>query len=406
MSIYNIKFLDASELAEALNKLGADIRSLPFFDNRREIKALCIPNVDARGANVIKQELLSRGGDAAVHADVASFRVKHSDVILFGTKKQLAFLAEKLATMPWWGFPEISRRIIAALDGLNRRAAAAALPNGRTLPLGERTLIMGITNLTDDSFFSGSRTGADVEGALKRVEKQINEGADIIDLGAESTRPGASRTPEQEEESRMTAAVRAIRKEFPSIPLSIDTTRTSVAKAALDEGADIINDVSGLTYEPGLAKLAAEYGAMLVLMHMRGTPETMRSMCDYGNLLHDVTEFFEKGVKKAADFGLEKSRIILDPGIGFAKSYAQNLILLRHTEAFRTMGLPLLIGVSRKGFIGTATDSAAAEERLEGTVALSALCAWQGVEIIRVHDVLENRKAVMMIDAVKKAKYE
>lgn len=406
MSVYNIKFLDASELAEALRKLGADIRSLPFFDNRREIKALYLTAVDSRGANVIKQELLSRGGDAAVHADVVRFGISRSDVILFGTKKQLTFLAEKIATMPWWGFPEISLGILAALRGLDTRAKAAALPSGGTLPLGERTLIMGITNLTDGSFFSGSRTGADTEATLRRVCKQAEDGADIIDIGAESTRPGAPRVPEEEELERVTAAVKAIRRELPNIPLSIDTTRGSIAKAALGEGADIINDVSGLTYEPELAAIAAEYGAMLVLMHMRGTPETMKSMCGYDNLLHDVAVFFEQNVRKAEESGLARSRIILDPGFGFAKNYSQNLLMMRHLEAFRGLGLPLLVGISRKGFIGTATDSQAAEERLEGTMALSALCAWQGVEIIRVHDVLENKRAVMMIDAVKKAEYE
>lgn len=406
MAIYNINFLDENELGEVLRKLGADMRSLPFFDNRREIKALYITGVDARGASIIKQELLSRGGDAAVHAGVVSFGVSHSDVILFGTKKQLVFLSEKLAAMPWWGLPEISGDIITALNGLREKPRAAGLPCGAALPFGERTLVMGITNLTDESFFSGSRTGADIGAALERVRKQVEEGADIIDIGAESTRPGAGRVPEEEEKERVTAAVKAIRCEFPHIPLSVDTTRLSVAKAALGEGADIINDVSGLTWEPDLAAAAAEYGAMLVLMHMRGTPETMRSMCEYGNLLREVSEFFGQGIGKAEKMGLERSRIILDPGIGFAKNLGQNLLLLRHTEAFRAHGLPLLIGVSRKGFIGTVTGSPAAEGRLEGTLALSALCAWQGVEIVRVHDVLENKKAVSMVDAVKRAEYE
>lgn len=406
MSIYHIKFLDEHELAEALNKLGADGACLPFFDNRREIKALYVPDIDARGANVLKQELLARGGDAAVHAGVVSLGVKRSDCVLFGTKKQLVFLAEKLATMPWWGFPEISAGIMAAINGLAERARRTGLPGGRTLPLGERTLVMGITNLTEDSFFSGSRTGSNLSLTLKRVEKHITEGADIIDVGAESTRPGSSRVPAKEEENRLAAAVKAIRKEFPHIPISVDTTRLSAAKAALAEGADIINDVSGLTYEPELAKAAADYGAMLVVMHMRGTPETMRSLCDYDNLLHSVARFFEAGIKKAAGYGLEKSRIILDPGIGFAKNYNQNLLLLRHLEAFRCFGLPMLIGVSRKGSVGEATASPTAEERLEGTLAVSALCAWRNIEIIRVHDVLENKKAVMMIDAIRQAKYE
>lgn len=406
MSVYHIKFLDTAELAAALEKLGADARSLSFFDNRREIKALCVPGVDARAANVIKQELLSRGGDAAVHANVINMGVEHSDCILFGTKKQLFFLAEKLTTMPWWGMPEISRGIKNALGGLTARSTAATLPGRKQLALGGRTLIMGITNLTDDSFFPGSRTGADTDLALRMVEKHIEEGADIIDIGAESTRPGAARADADEEEKRIKAAVKAIRGRFPDIPLSVDTTRLSVARAALSEGADIINDISGLSAEPQLARAAAEHGAMLVIMHTRGTSETMGGLCVYDNLLHDIAVFFGGALDKAAENGLDRSRIILDPGIGFAKNYDQNLLLLRHLEAFRTFGLPMLIGVSRKGSIGRATDSPEPEQRLEGTLAISALCAWQNIEIVRVHDVRENKKAVMMIEAVKRAKYE
>jgi len=406
LPVYHINFSDTRELSEALVKLGADVRSLPFFDNRREIKALYASDVDARGANIIKQELLSRGGDVAVHSHVLDYGVKYSDCIIFGTKKQLAFLAEKIAAMPWWGLPELAEEIKKTLAGLCERGRAEKLPCGTALPLGKRTLIMGITNLTDDSFFSGSRTGGDAELTLKRAEKQIDEGADILDLGAESTRPGALRVREEEELQRVASAIKAIRKEFPRVPLSVDTTRLSVALAALGEGADIINDISGLTFEPGLAGAAADYGAMLVLMHMRGTPETMRSMCGYENLLRDIASFFESGIKKAVGFGLEKNRIILDPGIGFAKDHNQNLLLLRHMEAFRCFGLPVLIGVSRKVSVGRSTDSPTAEGRLEGTLAISALCAWQGIEIVRVHDVLENKKAVMMIDAVRHAKYE
>lgn len=406
MSIYHINFYDASELANALNKLGADIRSLPFFDNRREIKALYLSDVDARGANVVKQELLSRGGDSAVHANVVNLGVERSDCILFGTKKQLTFLAEKLNTMPWWGFPEISAEIKNALNGISAHSHTAKLPDGRKLPLGERTLIMGITNLTEDSFFSGSRTSSDLDLTLKRIEKQITEGADVVDLGAESTRPGAARTTPEDEEKRIKTAVAAIRRSFPDIPISVDTTRLSVARAALGEGADIINDISGLTFEPELAKAAADYGAMLVLMHTRGTPETMRALCNYDNLLRDITMFFTKGIEKAAFLGLKKESIILDPGFGFAKSHDQNLLLLRHLEAFRGFGLPILAGVSRKGTIGEATASPEPEDRLAGTLAISALCAWRNIEIVRVHDVLENKKAVMMIDAIKKARYE
>ena len=405
MTAYQIKFLNTAELADALKAIGADSRSLPFFDNKREIKTLFIPNIDVRAANIIKQEMLSLGGDAAVHAHAIDCKVSSSDVILFGTKKQMAFLSYKIESMTWWGLPEIAAGTRSALEGLSCSIHSAGLTSGRTLPLGKRTLIMGIINLTDDSFYSDSRTGVNIDAAVKRALKLAEDGADILDLGAESTRPGSARITENEETARIAPAVKEIRAVLPSIPISIDTTRTCVARAALEAGADIINDISGLTYEPDMAKTASEFGAMLVLMHMRGTPETMQSMCEYKNLLLEITQFFEQGIATAASFGLHRSRIILDPGIGFAKDYNQNLFILGHLDSFRTFGLPLLIGASRKGTIGTATGSDTPSQRLEGTIAISSLCAWHGVDIIRVHDVLENRKAVMMVEAIKGAKY-
>jgi dihydropteroate synthase len=402
---YQIKFLKKTELADALMSIGADLRSLSFFDNKKEIRILFIPGIDVRAANVIKQEMLSRGGDAAVHAHAIDCTVRSSDVILFGTIKQITFLADKIECMTWWGIPEIVTGIRSALEGLSCAIRPAALRSGRSLPLGNRSLIMGIINLTDDSFYAESRTGSNIDATVKKALKLSEEGADILDLGAESTRPGSARVAEDSEIARIAPAVREIRKALPTMPISVDTTRDIVARAALEAGADIINDISGLTYEPDIAKTVSEFGAMLVLMHMKGTPETMQSMCKYSNILLEISDFFEQMISAAVSSGLERSRIILDPGIGFAKNYNQNLFILRHLESFRTFGLPILIGASRKGTIGTATGSDNPDERLEGTIAVSSLCAWHGVDIIRVHDVRENRKAVMMIEAIKGAEY-
>ena len=406
MSLYQLKFLNSEQLAQALASVGADARSLPFFDNRREIKTLFVPNVDVRAANVIKQEILSRGGDAALSAKAVGASEPYTDIIIFASAKQFSFLADKLDMMPWWGLPAVVSGIRDALAGMAKKSRKVTLPCGAPLTFGERTNIMGIINLTDDSFFSASRTNGNIDSAVAKALRLAEEGADILDIGAESTRPGSSRVPEDDEIRRVTEAVRAIRKELPLMPLSIDTTRASVARAALGEGADIINDISGLTYEPEIAAISAEYNAMLVLMHMRGTPETMRDMCDYDNILLDMTDFFDKSIAKAESMGAKRSQIILDPGIGVAKNHNKNLYLLRNMEAFATFGLPVLIGVSRKGTIGFATDSPSAEDRLEGTVAVSVLCSWHDIDIVRVHDVKENKKAVMMAESVKGSKYE
>jgi dihydropteroate synthase len=404
MDAYKISLRSADELAHALERIGSDKRSLPFFENRRDLITLMIQSADVRAANIIKQEMLSVGGDAAVHAHAVDCGVKESAVMLFGTKQQILGVAEKINTMKWWGFPKICADIKTALAGPAKRSRAG-LPCGASLSFGARTLIMGIVNLTDDSFFAASRTGGNADTALKMAAELASGGADIIDLGAESTRPGSARVTEDEEKKRISEAVRLVRRELPQTPISIDTTRASVARAALEEGADIINDISGLTYDSEIAKVSAEYGAMLVLMHMRGTPETMNAMCQYSDILFEINQFFEKQISAAESLGLDRSRIILDPGLGFAKNYEQNLYVLRHVEAFRSFGLPLLIGASRKSFIGRASHADSPSQRLEGTLAVTSLCAWLGVDIVRVHDAAANKKAADTIAAVKEAYY-
>ena len=300
MKAHLIKFGSEKELAQAALRLGASEASLRFFEARRETLQIYVTDVPSPAASIIKQEMLSRGGDAAVHANVINCGVERSDVIIFGTAKQLGHLADKLELMPWWKLSELAaeiRRLTAP-----RAKRAVKLPCGAELAFGERMLLMGIINLTDDSFFGGSRCYGDADKAAAKAVKMAEDGADILDLGAESTRPGAPRVPEEQERERMSAAVAAIRRELPHMPLSIDTTRASVAEAALENGADIVNDVSGLQFDNGIAEAAARHKAMLVLMHMRGTPETMRTMCGYDNLLSEVCKFLEEAADKAVSY--------------------------------------------------------------------------------------------------------
>ena len=403
-----LRFLSASELAGALEAIGADPRSLPFFENRRETTILFIPHLDIRAANIVKQEMLSLGGDAAVSRHAVDCSEPFSGAILFGTRKQLAQFTDKISSMKWWGLPETAEAVRSSLANLTakRSIRTVKLPSGNSLTFGKRTLLMGIVNLTDDSFYAASRTSDNAEAVLERATLLYEEGADIIDLGAESTRPGSTGVEEAEEVSRMGKAVKMIRATLPDMPLSIDTTRDSVARAALDEGADIINDISGLTREPNIARTAAEFKAMYVLMHMRGTPETMGGMCSYDDLLQDISDFFADGVERAEASGLSRASIILDPGIGFAKNYNQNLFILRNLNAFDTFGLPTLIGASRKSTVGAATNSKSPDDRLEGTLAVTSLCAWHGVDIVRVHDAAANKKVIMMTEAIKEASHE
>lgn len=394
------RFLTTEELARTLDDMGCDGRCLPYFDDRRQTLCLRVPDVDTRAANALKQEMLSRGGDVAVHKHAIDREVDRCDCLLFGTAKQIRHLEEKLAVMPYWGLDKVREELAQALANLGRKRHTLKLPRGRTLELTDATKLMAILNLTPDSFYCGSRIGS-TEDCLQRAAVMVKEGADILDLGAESTRPGAEPVDAQDETSRLVPAIRAIRESFPDIPISVDTTKADVAEDCIEAGADIINDISGLGFDPGMPRVLAETGAPLVLMHIKGIPRTMQKAPDYESLPGDICRFFEERLELAERTGISRSQVILDPGLGFGKTAAHNLELLKHLEFFRTLGLPLLIGHSRKSTLGKILELSDPAERLEGTLAVTALCAWQGVEIVRVHDVRANRRVLDTIEAVK-----
>ncbi|NLB83303.1 MAG: dihydropteroate synthase, partial [Synergistaceae bacterium] len=264
-----------------------------------------------------------------------------------------------------------------------------------------KTRMMGILNLTPDSFYEGSRIDPESEKALlRRAGLFLESGAPVLDLGAESTRPGSSPISEEEEAARLIPALRSIRRAFPEAVLSADTWKSSVARKAVEAGADIINDISGLGFDPALMSTVAETGTLLVLSHIQGSPADMQKNPVYKNTVEDILDYFEERLAAAEDGGIQRERIIIDPGLGFGKGYGDNLKILRHIEAFRIFGRPLLVGHSRKGFIGRATGGKEAEERLEGTLAVTAWCALAGVSLVRVHDVEENRRVLATIDAI------
>ncbi len=321
------------------------------------------------------------------------------EALLLGTPKQLEGIAARLASASETEARTWGEQLRRALAGRVIRQWRLPLPRGRELRLGGRTLIMGILNLTEDSFFAGSRvTGS---SCISRALSMVEDGADILDLGAESTRPGAVPVSEEEETSRLVPALRAIRERLPEAVLSVDTTKASVARACVAAGADLVNDISGLGFDPDLASAVGELGVPLVLMHIRGTPETMQNDPNYENLAAEMNAYFEERLSRAEAAGIPRDRIVLDPGIGFGKTTAHNMALLHHPEFFRAFGRPLLVGHSRKSSFGKILRLPNPEDRLESTLAVTALCAWQGVEILRVHDVRENVRVVRTIEAVK-----
>jgi dihydropteroate synthase len=263
---------------------------------------------------------------------------------------------------------------------------------------------MGILNVTPDSFYDGGKYRR-LDSALRRAEKMAEEGADILDVGGESSRPGSGPVSAEEECRRVVPVVRSLSRRFPKIPISVDTQKSDVACRSLSEGARILNDISALSGDPEMIRVALRFKPWIVLMHMRGNPQTMQRLARYKNVAAEVKKFLSDRIRWAVSEGLERKKLIVDPGIGFGKTVEHNLELLRFLKNFLSLGCPVLAGASRKFFIGAVlgggADVLSPEERLEGSLGCAAWCALEGASILRVHDVGATRKVLRMIRAIK-----
>ena len=276
-----------------------------------------------------------------------------------------------------------------------RKKFRLRLPS-RTLVLGERTLLMGVVNVTPDSF-SGDGLHLDTKAAATRAIEMERDGADIIDIGGESTRPGAEWLAADEELGRVIPLLKMLRGRL-KIPISIDTNKSEVAEAAAEAGAEIINDVTALQRDPRIAEVARRRKLPLILMHMRGEPRTMQTQPFARDAMRDVTQSLKKAAALATRKGVPKSQLVLDPGIGFGKSFAQNYDLIAHLPELARLGFPILIGPSRKGFIGRTLGGVPENERAYGTAAAVTACILQGAHIVRVHDVREMAQVARVAD--------
>lgn len=265
------------------------------------------------------------------------------------------------------------------------------------LDLAQRPHLMGILNITPDSFSDGGHY-LDPERALERAWEMVEEGADLIDIGGESSRPGAQSISVEEELQRIIPIIQVLAKKIP-VPLSVDTVKAKVAEAALDMGASIINDISALNFDSQMAEVIARYQAPVILMHMLGNPQTMQQNPIYSDLIGQIKQYLNDNLRKAEDQGVEQ--IILDPGIGFGKTVAHNLRILQELDKLLDLKRPLLIGASRKSFIGNVLDLPV-DDRLEGSLAVACWAAIKGVHIIRIHDVKQTRRVLGMIEAIQK----
>ena len=272
------------------------------------------------------------------------------------------------------------------------------LINNKKFDFENKTYTMGILNLTPDSFSDGG-SYTDIETAIKRAKKMVEEGVDIIDVGAESTRPGATYIEEELELKRILPVIKRLVKEV-DVPISIDTYKSRVAEECIKVGAHIINDIKGLKGDPNMAKVIAKYGVSVIIMHIQGDPKNMQKKPIYDNMIEDIKESLKESVEIAIEAGISPKNIILDPGIGFGKTFQGNLEIIKKLCEFKKLEYPILIGASRKGFIGDILGTPPLE-RLEGNLAIAVISAYNGASIIRVHEVKETVKALKVTDSVK-----
>lgn len=400
---FDVRFLDLSPRGRAekeLYRIGADEGGVARMRSKATALSIKACGLKSPAANILKQTMLSLGGDAAVAMGAVNCSIERSDVLILGTLKQVRALIKKLQPQPF-GLKTLAGEIkqaLAALDGPSAIEFEAPWGSG-VLPLAQRPCVMGVLNATPDSFSDGGDHAAPAK-ALDRALEMLDQGADIIDVGGESTRPGAGEVPDDEELSRVLPVIEKIAAQIRA-PVSIDTRKSRVAREALSAGASIINDVSGLKHDSAMAGVAATAGCPVIVMHMRGTPENMQADTRYDDLMGAVFRGLRESVEIALSAGIPKTRIIVDPGVGFGKNAEANLIMLDSVGELRSLGCAILVGASRKSFIGNTLKIENPKDRVEGSLAAAVLAVAKGANIIRAHDVKETRRVVDLAWAVK-----
>lgn len=377
------------EAREEIAKIGPDDDGLKLMTNKAVFYPIKVESIPGKAANILKQEMLSKGGDAAISRGALVRPHDPTDVLIMGTVKQYKQLAAKLKMQPF-GLAKLSEEILTVINNLQGFAPYDLKCGPYSLPLGRRTLVMGILNVTPDSFTDGGKFYA-LDKAVEQAKLMVADGADIIDVGGESTRPNATPLEEEEELRRVLPVVEKLAGEI-NVPISVDTYKASVARQAVEKGAVIVNDVWGLRKDPDMAKTVAELGVPYIMMHnQHGT--------EYRDLIGDMLAFFREGIAMAEAAGIRPENLILDPGIGFGKTYEHNLEVMHRLGELRSLGKPILLGTSRKSIIGN-TLNLPVTERVEGTAATVALGIAYGADIVRVHDVKEMSRVVKMTDAM------
>ncbi len=389
MNIRARYFSSIEEAERAFENIGCDLAGIKIMNEKAVFWTLHLKNISLRAAIILKQEMMALGGEVVQSKEVMTLTPEKTDALLLGTQKQYRKLIQKLYQQPF-GCKEIAAQLHAFVERQKISPATKQWQLGKTTLDFSKPLLMGIVNITPDSFSDGSKY-LDPATALQHCRQLIAEGADLLDLGAESSRPGSEPVSVEEELHRLLPVLDALLQN-PSItvPISVDTSKPVVAEACLKRGVHMINDITGLQ-NPAMQDCVAEYNVPVIIMHMQGTPKTMQENPQYSNVVDDIITFFETQIAQCEKKGITK--IILDPGIGFGKTLAQNLEILRRLKEFQILGKPLLIGTSRKSFIQKMIGGIP-DDRLEGTIATNVLAALYGTHIFRVHDVKACKRAL------------
>lgn len=391
-----VKINNFNEAIEIFQKIGVDPYGINAMAPKTRQVNILLAAQSCKVANILKQEMLSLGADAAVARGSVSCSVKATDVLLMGTVKQIRALAAKIEKQPF-GLDSISRDLPVLLDRMSQDRYILKTAR-REIVLGERTLIMGVLNVTPDSFSDGNLY-LDRQKAVERGLQMADEGADMIDIGGESTRPGSQSVATRREIARVVPVVESLAGKL-SIPISVDTTKSTVARKTLAAGAEIINDISALSDDNKMTSVVREASAALILMHRRGKPENMQTgNLVYDDLMGEIIAYLRKALQKAVTAGIGRNQMAADPGIGFGKTYEDNCKIINKLEELKVLGLPVLAGTSRKAFIGKITGGEPVQ-RMEGTAATVAAAIMNGCHIVRVHDVAAMKKVAAMTDAI------
>ena len=386
---YSLRLISSrsgNALEEYLGRAGVDPEGISIMKSKAEGLVIRVDGVPAAAANIIKQQLLSIGGDAAVHRNVITGQPPSSSVYIFTDKRRIPTLSSKLSRQPF-GLAELASGIIGLVAAMEHPPQSVQLPGDRSIDLSNGPVVMGVINATPDSFSDGGEF-LEPSRAIDRAFEMIEHGAGIIDIGGESSRPGSYELEVEEELSRVAPILEGLSGKT-DVPISIDTRKAGVAEAAIGLGACIINDISGLAHDPNMTETAIRSGAAVVVMHMQGTPETMQEDPYYDDAVSEIIDWLAGKTGGLISGGVSKNKIIIDPGIGFGKRLIDNLSIFRGMGDFMGLGFPLLVGYSRKSFIGSLTGRGPSD-RLWGGFAALGRCLDGGARILRVHDVRET----------------